>query len=155
MFLGKLFWKYAEILRRTPTPNCFCNFIEIAFRYVCSPVNILHISGTPSYKNTDGGLLLKFIQTMKIKPVFLMIFPHMNKILFSWVKVSPFYALQSVLKSTFDLKYCQPHFFWNCSNCVEVSILAFAFTNILFPRLQLYFTRVSDTGVFLWILWSF
>ena len=36
-----------------------CNFIEIALRHGCSAVNLLHISRTPSPKNTSGGLLLK------------------------------------------------------------------------------------------------
>ena len=35
-----------------------CNFIEIALRYRCSPVNLLHIFRTPFAKNTSGGLLL-------------------------------------------------------------------------------------------------
>ena len=35
------------------------NFIEIALRHGCSPVNLLHIFRTPFYKNTSGGLLLK------------------------------------------------------------------------------------------------
>ena len=36
------------------------NFIEIAFRYGCSPVNLLHIFRTPFPKNTSEGLLLVF-----------------------------------------------------------------------------------------------
>ena len=36
-----------------------CNFIEIALRHGCSPVNLLHILRTPFPKNTSGGLLLK------------------------------------------------------------------------------------------------
>ena len=35
-----------------------CNFIEIALRHGCSPVNLLHVFRTPFYKNTNGGLLL-------------------------------------------------------------------------------------------------
>ena len=35
-----------------------CNFIEIALRHGCSPVNLLHIFRTPFPKNTSGGLLL-------------------------------------------------------------------------------------------------
>ena len=34
------------------------NFIEIALRHGCSPVNLLHIFRTPFPKNTSGGLLL-------------------------------------------------------------------------------------------------
>ena len=38
--------------------NLLCNFIEIAFRHGCSPVNLLHIFRTPFPKNTSGGLLV-------------------------------------------------------------------------------------------------
>ena len=34
------------------------NFIEIAPRHECSPVNLLHIFRTPFNKNTLGGWLL-------------------------------------------------------------------------------------------------
>ena len=58
----KVFWKYAEIYRRTPKPKCEfkklqINFIEITLQNGCSPVNWLHIFETPFYKNTSGGLL--------------------------------------------------------------------------------------------------
>ena len=33
------------------------NFIEIALRHGCSPVNLLHIFRTPFVKNTSGWLL--------------------------------------------------------------------------------------------------
>ena len=36
----------------------FSNFIEIALRHRCSPVNLLHIFRTPFHKNTSGRLLL-------------------------------------------------------------------------------------------------
>ena len=35
-----------------------CNFIEIALRHGCSPVNLLHIFRTPFPRNTSGWLLL-------------------------------------------------------------------------------------------------
>ena len=35
------------------------NFIEIALRHGCSPVNLLHIFRTPFPKNTSEGLLLE------------------------------------------------------------------------------------------------
>ena len=35
-----------------------CNFIEITLWLGCSPVNLLHIFGTPLSKNTSGWLLL-------------------------------------------------------------------------------------------------
>ena len=37
------------------------NFIEIALRHGCSPVNLLHIFRTPITKNTSGRLLLYII----------------------------------------------------------------------------------------------
>ena len=40
-----------HIYRRTPILKCDCNFIEIALRHGCSPVNLLHIFRTPSLKN--------------------------------------------------------------------------------------------------------
>ena len=60
------------IYRRTPMPKCNFsvisiirsvisvqgNFIEIAFRHGCSPVNLLHSFRKPFPKNTSGGLLL-------------------------------------------------------------------------------------------------
>ena len=35
-----------------------CNFIEVALRHGCSPVNLLHIFRTPFLRNTSKGLLL-------------------------------------------------------------------------------------------------
>ena len=35
------------------------NFIEIALRHVCSPVNVLHIFRTPFSKSISGWLLLE------------------------------------------------------------------------------------------------
>ena len=37
-----------------------CNFIEIALRHGCSPVNLLYIFLTPFPRNTSGWLLLTF-----------------------------------------------------------------------------------------------
>ena len=39
-----------------------CNFIEIALRHGCTPVNLLHIFRTPFSKNTSGWLLWTFPQ---------------------------------------------------------------------------------------------
>ena len=38
-----------------------CNFIEIALRHRCSPVNLLHIFRTPFPWNTSGRLLLNIL----------------------------------------------------------------------------------------------
>ena len=52
-----------QIYRRTPMPNCDFNKvalqIEITLRQECSPINLLHIFGTPFTKNTSWQLLLK------------------------------------------------------------------------------------------------
>ena len=44
--------------RSTILIKLLCNFIEIALRHECSPINLLHIFRTPSPKNTSGRLLL-------------------------------------------------------------------------------------------------
>ena len=41
-----------------PCRSAICNFIEIALRHGCSPVNLLHVFEAPFRKNTAGGLLL-------------------------------------------------------------------------------------------------
>ena len=51
-----------QIYRRAPMPKrsfneVASNFIEIALRHGCSPINLLHISGKPFPKNTSGVLL--------------------------------------------------------------------------------------------------
>ena len=53
-----------QIYRRAPMSKCdfnkvASNFIEIALRHGCSPVNLLHIFRTPFPRNTSGWLLLK------------------------------------------------------------------------------------------------
>ena len=42
------------------------NFIEMADRHGCSPVNLLHFFRTPFPKNTSGELLSKFILVLFI-----------------------------------------------------------------------------------------
>ena len=39
-------------------PKLQSNFIEIALRHGCSPVNLLHIFRTPFHENTSAWLLL-------------------------------------------------------------------------------------------------
>ena len=56
-FLEKRFSEnMQQIYRRTPIPKCdfnkvalLCNFIEIALRHGCSPVNLLHIFRTQEH----------------------------------------------------------------------------------------------------------
>ena len=45
------------------------NFIEIAFRYGCSPVNLLHIFRMPFQQNTSKWLLLVILQNKEITVV--------------------------------------------------------------------------------------
>ena len=52
-----------QIYRRKPSRmatsvKLLCDFIEIALRHGCSPVNLLHIFITPFFKNTFEWLLL-------------------------------------------------------------------------------------------------
>ena len=62
-----MFWKYAaNLLENTQAEVRFqwswSNFIEIALRHGCLPVNLLHIYRTPLLKNTSAWLLLyKFL----------------------------------------------------------------------------------------------
>ena len=44
--------------RSTISIKLLCNFIEIALRHGCIPVNLLHIFRTSFPKNTSGGVLL-------------------------------------------------------------------------------------------------
>ena len=46
--------------QRAISIKLLCNFIEIAIRHGCSPVNLLHIFRIPFSKNTSGKLLLKW-----------------------------------------------------------------------------------------------
>ena len=46
-----------------------CNFIEITLRYGCFPLNLLHIFGTPFYKNAYEVLLLNIRFSICIKCV--------------------------------------------------------------------------------------
>ena len=47
-----------QIYSGTPMPKLQNNFIEIALRQVCSPVNLLHIFRIHFPKKTSDGLLL-------------------------------------------------------------------------------------------------
>ena len=47
--------------------HMLCNFIEIALRHGCSPVNLLYIFRTPFPKNTsEGKLLLQEVNTVTL-----------------------------------------------------------------------------------------
>ena len=64
VFLGKgvlkICSKFTEEhpCRSAISKKLLCNFIEIAFRHSCSPVNLLHIFRTSFPKSTPEGLLL-------------------------------------------------------------------------------------------------
>ena len=47
-----------DILYTEAAIQILCNFVEIALRHGCPPVNLLHILRTPFFKNTSGWLLL-------------------------------------------------------------------------------------------------
>ena len=78
-FKGEHPWRSA-ISKKLPF-----NFIEITFRHVCSPVNLLHIFRTPFPKNTSGRLLLNWkrfkqkFQSLKLSRVlFFSFLPNTN-----------------------------------------------------------------------------
>ena len=56
--------------------SLLCNFIEIALRHGCSPVNLLHIFRASFFKNTSGGLLLNFVKLFE--------FANSKKVIFLW-----------------------------------------------------------------------
>ena len=61
--LNKRFRNMQQITGKHPCRSVIsikllCNFIEIALRRGCSPVNLLYIFRTPFSKNTSGRLLL-------------------------------------------------------------------------------------------------
>ena len=75
VFLGKGVLKTCSKFRENPcrsaiSAKLLCNFIEMALRHGCSPVNLLHIFRTPFPKNTSGGLLLSLRNFWKIYFVF-------------------------------------------------------------------------------------
>ena len=65
VFLGKGVLKiYSKFTGEQPCRSVLYNFIEIALRHDCSPVNLLHISEHFFPRNTSGSLLLlKNVQT--------------------------------------------------------------------------------------------
>ena len=73
VFLGKGILKICSRFkgehscRNAISVKLLCNFIEIALRHGCSPVNLLHILRAPSPKNTSGRLLLSFMY-LKVQP---------------------------------------------------------------------------------------
>ena len=56
------------------------NFIEIAPRHGCSPVNLLHIFRTPFFKNTSGCLLLFIYKGLLVQDANLMLFIKIKKV---------------------------------------------------------------------------
>ena len=59
------------------------NFIEIALRHECSPVNLLHIFKTPFLKNTSEWLPLKFTEILYSASLYYLYFVdgHKQKVL--------------------------------------------------------------------------
>ena len=67
VFLGKGVLKiYSKFTGEHPCQSAIsikllCNFIEIALRHGCSPVNLLYIFRTPFPRNISGWLLLEYV----------------------------------------------------------------------------------------------
>ena len=128
------------------------NFVGLALRHGCSPVNLLHIFRTPFLKNISGQLLLNVVsrninsdilkQSSSIYTLY-----YIN---FSSDKAKKSFRSShrrcSVKKGVvrnfakFTWKKPVPDLFFN-----KVAVLG----------LQLYWKRDSGTGVFLWILRNF
>ena len=62
--------------RSTISIKLLCNFIEIALRHGCSPVNLLNIFRTPFLKNTSGWLLFKLLFSFPSFPVAFLTKPY-------------------------------------------------------------------------------
>ena len=65
----KVFWKHAASLQENTHAEVRfqSNFIEIALRHGCTPVNFLHIFKALFSKNTSGWLLLKCQDSFKYR----------------------------------------------------------------------------------------
>ena len=63
MFYKKRFLKIEKVVLKAPALESLflVNFVEIALRHGCSPVNLLHIFRTPFLKNTSGWLVLLLV----------------------------------------------------------------------------------------------
>ena len=92
VFLGKVVLKMCNKFagehpgRSVISIMLLCNFIEIAFRHGCSPVNLLHIFRTPFSKNTSGGLPLK-VHDKTFVPVSFLVTLHAVGLQFNFIKM--------------------------------------------------------------------
>ena len=57
-------WTGEHPCRSAISIKLLCNFIEIALRHECSPLNLLHVFRTPIYENTSGRLLLNDVHSL-------------------------------------------------------------------------------------------
>ena len=88
MFSGKRVLKiYSKFTGEHPYRSVISiklsNFIEIALRYRCSPVNLLHIFRTRFSRNTPGRLLLFFIRLKRISKFLILFFFFQHLFAFS------------------------------------------------------------------------
>ena len=84
----QIYWKTA--MPKCDFNKCHFNFIEIALRHGCSPVNLLHNFRTPFLKNTSGRLpltkwwvLLSCIISAVVQEIKFIFQDYCNGILFS------------------------------------------------------------------------
>ena len=83
------------------------NFIEIALRHRCSPVNLLHIFRTPFPKNTSGWLQVKYSKVSHPKKIY---FRSYNKFGVSNVFFILFWIYETFLIFLVDciiIKWCK------------------------------------------------
>ena len=95
--LKKRFSENMHPCRSATSIKLLCNFIDIALRYGCSPVNLLHIFRTPFLKSTSG--LLNFLPPHEI----LYFTKRHAQLIFMWFLKFPFFLTVYVL---FWLKLC-------------------------------------------------
>ena len=130
MFLGKLVLKIcSKFTGKHPWQGATSiklqsNFIEIALRYVCSPVNFLHIFKTLFAKSTFGRPLLTHLLTA----VFFNLL----------VQLSKFASEVAGLELTFYTKHFRGLLqAWSCSSNCEATIMVII--------ISFYFTCVEGT----------
>ena len=122
------------------------NFIEIALRHGCSPVNLLHIFRTPFPMNASGWLLLSILDENNnqfqlfsklhctLKKKIFMQNSHNTK---QWSLLPGIHNLRAVAFSLFVLEYLGPEGYPPYAIRNLLFVLFSAISKVLFPDLKL------------------